>query len=1012
LICVRPLVVVVSLFAAVILARAQNPAADPEVREALEGRVIAGIQFDPTDQPLPVGELERLLPFTIGTPLKLSDIHIAIQKLFDTGRYADIAITGEEAAPGTPGDGVTIRIATRFNFFVSSVSIDGVSEPPTKGQLSTAAKLELGTPFEDKQLVRASENITERLRANGLYHATVTHSVDRDPATEEAQIHFYIDAGPRARFDGITVSGTPSRPLDAIIHETRWRRGFGPITFPGWKYATESLIQKGVARLRQSLQSGDHLQSSVSLEKVEYHAATNTVTPALNIESGPTLRVEVVGAKVSNGKLHQLIPIYEERAVDRGLLVEGRRNLIEYFQSKGYSDAEVSFDDDAIARNAQVIDYQVTLKDRHKLMHIAIEGNRYFDDGTLRDRFETTPASFPASRFGNYSQRTLDRDLDAIRELYISNGFRDVQATSSIADDYKGVHGHLGVRIAVREGPQWFVSKLEIEGAPESDLPYLNSVLQSVDGEPFSEANIAADRDSILSYYYDNGYSDAAFDWSQTPGPEPNRVNLRYIIQPGKREYTRAVLVRGLRTTRRSLVNRRIHLKPGDPISQSSIAQSQQKLYDLGIFSKVQTAIQNPDGDEDSKYVLYDLDEAKLYSFNAGIGAQLGRIGGGVTTFDEPAGTTGFVPRISLGVSRLNLFGEGRTLSLQTRFSTIEQRVLLSYTAPQFLDSDNLTLTISGLFDNSRNIRTFAARRYEGSVQLAQRLTRANSMQYRYTFRHVSTSDLVITPELIPLLSQPEHVGMVSATFIEDRRDDPIDSHRGMYNTIDVGLSLRQFGSGAEQASALPPSTSPTTPSSVTGPITSEFGRMLMRNSTYHPIGRNIVIARTLQFGWVHPLDGLTQVPLAERFFAGGASSNRAFPDNQAGPRDLETGFPLGGNALLMHSTELRFPLWGPNIGGVLFHDMGNVYDEVSDISFRFRQHNVQDFDYMVQSVGFGIRYKTPVGPIRVDFSLSPNSPRFFGFQGTFDQLLAGQGTLTNQRINIFQFHFSLGQTF
>ena len=93
-----------------------------------------------------------------------------------------------------------------------------------------------------------------------------------------------------------------------------------------------------------------------------------------------------------------------------------------------------------------------------------------------------------------------------------------------------------------------------------------------------------------------------------------------------------------------------------------------------------------------------------------------------------------------------------------------------------------------------------------------------------------------------------------------------------------------------------------------------------------------------------------------------------------------------------MHSTELRFPLIGDNLGGVLFHDMGNVYSDVRDISFRFRQRNIQDFDYMVQAVGFGIRYHTPIGPIRVDFSFSPNAPRFFGFQGTFDQLLAGHG--------------------
>jgi outer membrane protein insertion porin family len=184
-----------------------------------------------------------------------------------------------------------------------------------------------------------------------------------------------------------------------------------------------------------------------------------------------------------------------------------------------------------------------------------------------------------------------------------------------------------------------------------------------------------------------------------------------------------------------------------------------------------------------------------------------------------------------------------------------------------------------------------------------------------------------------------------------------------------------------------------------------------MRNSTYHPIGRNVVLARTLQFGWIQRLNG-PDIPLAERFFSGGATSNRAFPDNQAGPRDLTTGFPLGGDALLMHSTELRFPLFGDNLGGVLFHDMGNVYDDVQDVSFRFRQHNIQDFGYMVQGVGFGIRYRTPIGPLRADFSLSPNSPRFFGFQGTYDQLLAMGGKLVNQRINIFQFHFSLGQTF
>ncbi len=491
-----------------------------------------------------------------------------------------------------------------------------------------------------------------------------------------------------------------------------------------------------------------------------------------------------------------------------------------------------------------------------------------------------------------------------------------------------------------------------------------------------------------MGFYYNNGYPDATFDWSQTPVAGANKVNLKYTLRPGKRVYVRSVLLRGLETTRPSLVDARILLKSSDPLSQQSIAATQQKLYDLGIFSKVQTAIQNPGGEEDQKYVLLQVDEASRYSFTVGFGAQLARIGGGVTSFDDPAGSTGFSPRVSVGISRLNLFGLGHTISLNTLVSTIEQRAILTYLAPQFIGHERLALTVSGLFDNASDIRTFHQQRAEGSVQLAQRISRQYTVQYRFAMRHVTISDLVISPELIPTLSQPVRVGIASVSFIQDRRDDPVNSHRGIYNTIDVGVALREFASQTD------------------------FTRVLFRNSTYHPIGKDIVIARSLQFGYIQRLGGLPEIPLGERWFSGGSTSNRAFPDNQAGPRDLTTGFPLGGDALFFHSTEVRFPLIGDNLGGVFFHDMGNVYDNIKDISLRFRQRNLQDFDYAVQSVGFGIRYRTPIGPIRADFSFSPNAPRFFGFKGTYEELIQNQGVLTNQKISLFQFHFSLGQTY
>jgi outer membrane protein insertion porin family len=178
---------------------------------------------------------------------------------------------------------------------------------------------------------------------------------------------------------------------------------------------------------------------------------------------------------------------------------------------------------------------------------------------------------------------------------------------------------------------------------------------------------------------------------------------------------------------------------------------------------------------------------------------------------------------------------------------------------------------------------------------------------------------------------------------------------------------------------------------------------------TFH---RDLVFARSTQFGVISRLGGGNEIPLAERLYSGGSTSLRSFPDFQAGPRDLKTGFVLGGNASIVNNLELRFPLYGDNVGGVIFEDAGNVYSSLGGISFRFRQPSSTDFNYMVQSAGIGIRYQTPIGPVRLDFSFSPNAPRFVGLKGTLEDLINGTAITTAQKINAFQFHISLGQAF
>jgi outer membrane protein assembly complex protein YaeT len=962
-----------------------------------EGQTIADIQYSPAEQPLTAAELANAVPLKKGAPLRLADVHTAIERLYATGAFEDIQVDAE-AAPGAV-NGVTVRIITKNSWFVGNVAVEGhTSDPPNRGQLVNVTRLNLGQPFAEEDVAPAQTAIERLLVANGLHGSRVRTEVTYDPHTQQVSVHFVVDTGPRAHFTTPAITGDPKMPLEDIIGATHWRRWL----IGGWRTVNQSRVNKGVEDIRSRYERRGRFEARVQLKSMDYDADTNRSKPSLEIDAGPEVEVNAVGAKVSQGKLRSLVPVFEEHTVDESLLLEGERNLRDYFQSQGYFDAEVEFKPQRVLNDKATIDYLINPGQRHKLVLIDIKGNKYFRTEALRERMFLMRATLLQFRRGRYSGALLRRDEQSIASLYQSNGFRDVAVTHKMVDSYQGKPGHLAVFIEVQEGAQYFIHSLDVQGAAKLDKAQLLAQLSSVEGQPFSEYNVAVDRDTILQQYSTRGFPNATFEWNSKPAPEAHRIDLTYVIHEGQQEFVRDVLISGLKNTRRSLVDSNMLLKAGDPLSPSAMRETQRKLYDLGVFARVDTAIQNPDGDNAEKYVLYDMEEAHKWSTATGFGAEFARIGGCSNCLEAPQGQTGFAPDFTLDVSRLDLWGLGQSLSFRGRVSTLEQRALVSYTVPRFRGNQKLTLSFTTLYDNSKDVRTFTAQRFESSIQLSERFSKSITFLYRYTYRHVvvDQSTLKISPYLVPLFSQPDRVGEVSWSMIQDRRDDPIDTHKGIYNTLDISAAPRALGSE----------------------IT--FGRFLGRNSTYHPIGKKLVLARSTSFGIVHPLhnvaDPNTAIPLPEHFFSGGATSERGFPDLQAGPRDTSTGFPLGGTALLMNQTELRFPLLGDNIGGVLFHDMGNVYSSPSAISFRTDQHGLGDFDYMNHAVGFGIRYRTPIGPVRMDFAYSINPPRFYGFKGSFSDLLnAGPMPCATQPYNCetqsishFQFFFSIGQTF
>lgn len=975
--------------------------------ERYEGRTIRAIEYVPQQQPLSLDDLSTFQPLKVGSPLRQEDVQAAIDKLFSTGEFEDIQV---DVAPRD--DGVAVRFITKNRTFIGHISVEGkISDPPNAGQILDATQLRLGQPLESKDLAESDTAVQDLFRRNGLYDATVSHRLVPEPQSQQMAIVFDVKSGKRAKFDTPVITGDPKLPEKDIAKATGWRR----FLIGGWKPVTAIRVRNGLSGVQKKYQSKDRLMAKVQLKSLDYDATTRRVKPTLDINGGPKVKVRSVEAKVSKRTLKKYLPIYQEQSVDRDLLVEGARNLRDYFQSQGFYEAEIDFREaPQTDPDEMLIEYIIAKGARHKLVHVEIKGNKYFKEDDIRERLILRTASFPAFRHGRYSEAYRQRDAEEIANLYKANGFREVKVTSAVQDDYNGKAGDIGVTYEIAEGSQWRIGNLDINGMSPQATAAVASKLSSSPGQPFSEVNVAADRKTILDYYFSNGYPSAQFRWKNTE-TGPNAVDVQYTVTEGSQRFVRDVLISGLQTTRKRLVDHALGIHKGDPLAPIAVTNTQHQLYNLGVFAKVQAALQDPEGATTNKYVLYDFQEASRYTVRLGVGADVSRFGPTTSNLSTPNNSTGFSPRFSVDVSRLNLFGIGHTVSVQGRVSSFEQRLLFNYYAPRFQNIEGRNITFSTLYDYSRDVRTFTAKREEASIQVSQTFTKAVSGLFRFAYRRVSTANVVIPTLLVPQLLQPVRIGILSANFVQDRRDNPASTTHGIYNTIDMGVAYRAFGSQRN------------------------FIRGLGRNATYYRIGKHLVLARELTFGLIIPfsnaknLTGDNVVPLPERFFGGGGQSLRAFPENQAGPRDIgtpagpgapatqPTGFPLGGNALLAHQTELRFPLLGENIGGVFFHDMGNIFDKFSNISFRMRQRNLQDFNYLVHAAGFGIRYKTPVGPVRVDLAYSINPPSYVGFKGTFQQLLQCNPNGTNnpsfctgvpQNVGHFQFFFSIGQTF
>jgi len=985
-----------------------------------------------------------------GTPLDPENLRRSLRQLYATGLFETIEVEGTRGP-----NGVSLVFKGTPRTFIGTVTVDGAKGATLNTQLQRASQLSAGARFTQAKLNQALEQMRQTLTQNGFREPVITQSFTPHPNDQLVDIAFQVATGPQARVGTIKVTGDSGMTADEFRRHAHLRTN---------ARVDHDTVNRALNGVLKYYQSQERLEAEIKLESESYDAKSNRSNFSFSANRGPVVKVLVEGAKIGPDKTKHVIPIFEEGTVDDDLLNEGNRRLRNYYQGQGYFDVKVGHEVESTNAERVTILYKVTLGPRRRLERVSVTGNRYFDSATLLELLSAHTAN-AIDRHGAYSQALVSSDVNALEAVYKNNGFSKVKVTpetstpetgeadtsgpatnapsnSPAAAKIKTAPLSLVYRIA--EGVQQRVGTVQIEGTGDANAKRLSLLLNTAPGQLVSPQNLAGDRDAILSDYMSRGFLKVAVDVAEQPdAADADKLDVVFHIAEGQQTFVRNVLLTGLHYTRPKTVAKAITLHPGDPLNETALIDTQRNLYEFALFNEVDTAVENPAGSEADKTVLLQAVEARRWALTYGFGfeAQTGTPQyncGGIEASGaacNPNGKTGVSPRVLADLTRNNLFGRELSASLQGNYGLLEQKINLLFQDPHFESNRDIGLSLSAGYANSLDVTTYVASKLEGGMRFTEHFSipnpffsKANTFVYELDFRRVKVqaNSLQVFPQEISLLATAVRVAGPALTWIRDTRDLPLDAHRGTYTSFQDFLSDRFLGAQAE------------------------FNRLDVSNSSYYSFDKGrYVLARNTRYGQERAFGTPSEelIPLPERLYAGGPTSLRGFSINAAGPRDPETGYPIGGAGALINSTELRLPPptlpWFANtLSFVLFHDMGNIFTNASDAwasALRIRQperdtcRNIAtpgvsasynpvgpdtstgqqgacSFNYFSHAIGAGLRYHTPAGPIRLDFSYNLNPP-IYPVNYNYSLIKSGSDPQVGEAGH-FNFFFSLGQSF
>ena len=944
------------------------------------GKPVAGVELVSDGRPLRDDAVLALVETRVGAPLSMRQVRESVAHLFSLGRFENIEVGGS-----VRDGGVVLQYVLAPLQLVERIEVDG-RPGVSADDLRRAVTAAHGPVFGADQAPAVAETLRRYYRERGFLAAAVETRVERRGGNRV--LRAAVQPGSRVRIDRFTVRGVSATMYPLILDRLGLERG---MPYDGRDIERRLRDYEAELHRRRFYEAGlDH--------DIEVLDGGGLVELVLDVRQGPRITVELAGDSLPDADLDALVPIERERSVEEDLLEDADRRIATLLHDRGYRDAVVEHAREADGEGLSLV-FTAERGRLYRIDRLAFEGNDAVPESELAPLLTVEPDS-------PLVMRELEVSADLVAEHYRRLGYATVRVEPRVAElaPDGAVAGPVRVlcTIAVVEGPRATVRSVTVEGAAFRSSEELIATMESRVGSAYFAREVAADRDRVHALYLDAGYDRAVVAVEPRFDDSLTAVDLLYRIAEGPQTLVEHILITGNESIGSASIRQEITLEEGQPLGLAAVAETRRRLNALGLFRRIDIR-EFSHGRRDRRDVVVVVEEAAATRLAYGGGFEVSQrlrretdAGRGVSQAVEQLE---FAPRGFVQIGRRNLWGKNRSIDLFTRVSVRRQndpvlfapaerdsgfgfneyRMLGTYTEPRAFGLA-WDLYVTGFVEEAiRPGFDLFSRGFNAETR--GQMTPSLSTSVAYSWGKNDTSNVQLNPEDVPLvdrLFEKVRLSSFSGSLVRDTRDDLVDPGHGEVLSVDARVAARAIGSEVGFAKA----------------FTQAFIYRRM------PGARRIVLAAGVRVGLAvgfprgdvgaHPL-----LPISERFFAGGDTTVRGYafdrlgiPAGQPGATIDHDGFPQGGNAVVILNSEVRVPVTR-DLGVVGFLDGGNVYDHVSNI----RLGQIRG------GVGFGVRYASPVGPIRVDL----------GFK--LDRQELGSGP-NRERERLTALHISIGQAF